>query len=176
MTKLSNDADYRVSVRPMPWDVPGPESKYFAGIYTVSLNSHVEISFVPDVSNECPPWSADLVPNGDDVASEREARVYQVLMSLYSVTPNARLAGTEEPIELETGSSPPDQGAVWYLAPDDWQTLMDELENLTETAYSEVHFVRFSQIADTRLARFLESRFLPSGRLSRRHLEILHRA
>jgi hypothetical protein len=34
----------------------------------------------------------------------------------------------------------------------------------------------FSEIANTRLGRFLEERFRPSGRVLRRHLKMLHQA
>jgi hypothetical protein len=176
MTKRAYDADFWIYVRPETWDVEGPESQFFAGIYTARLNSFVEISFVPDVSDACPPWIPELVPNGGDVSSEREARVFQALMTAHSVTPNAQLAGQEEIVELQRGEVPPRHGVVWYVAPDDWPPLTDELENLTQRAYSEVHSVRFSQISDTRLAGFLEERFLPSGKLSARDLSILRRA
>jgi hypothetical protein len=188
MTKLTYEADVRVYVRRETWENEGATSQFFVGVYTVALNSHVRIAFVPDVSDVCPPWREDLVPNGAEVSSEREARLFQVLTSEYSVTPNSRLAGREEVIQLPSGNPPPDldpwgaelsgpnHGTIWYVALDDWQALADELEELTESAYSEVHFVRMSQIAGTHLAKFLVERFLSSGRLPASHLEILRRA
>jgi hypothetical protein len=176
MTKNTYPADFRVYVRPEMWEHEAPESHFFDGIYTVRLNTHVEIPFVPDVSEFCPPWSPDLVPNGEDVATEREARVYQVLMSRYSVTPNARLAGQEEIVALQRGDEPPERGTVWYVAFDEWRHLLDELEAMREFASSDRHSTCLSQIANTHLGRFLEERFLPSGRLSAMDLRILRRA
>jgi hypothetical protein len=187
MTKLTNEADFRIYVHPERWEYEAPEAEFFDGIYSVALNSHVRLSFVPDVSEICPPWSRDVLPD-EHISSERDARLVQILTTRYSVTPNARLAGTDEVIQLASGNPPPGldpvgaelsgprYGTVWYVAPDDWQPLMDELEHLMEEAYSDVHSVRFSQIAETRLARFLEERFLPSGKLSAMHLEVLRRA
>jgi hypothetical protein len=188
MTKLTNDSDFRIYVRPQIRERQAPESQFFAGIYTVTLNTFVDISFIPDVSDFCPPWREDLVPNGEEATSELEARVFQALISEYSVTPNMHLAGRIDVVQLPAQRPPdpeldpwwedyvgPQYGKIWYLAADDWQPLYDELDGLWEVAYSDVHSVRLSQMANTRLGRFLEDRFLPSGRLSERHLQILGR-
>ena len=66
MTNLTYDADFRLYVRPETWESDGPDSAFFTGIYTVSLNSLVRIAFVPDVSEVCPPWSEDVLPNGSE--------------------------------------------------------------------------------------------------------------
>jgi hypothetical protein len=189
MTKLAYDADFRVFVRPEMWERHAPESQYFVGIYTVYLNTHVIISFIPDVSDSCPPWRQDLAPHGEEATSELEARAFQALISEYSVTPNVGLAGQIEVIELPSPKSSdpelepwagdyvdPEHGTIWYVSPDEWRSLIDELEGLREVAYSDVHSVRFSEVAHTRLGRFLEERFLPSGRLSAMDLRILRRA
>ena len=127
MTKHNYPEDFRVYVRPEMWEHDAPESQFFARIYTVTLNTHVDLPFVPDVSDVCPPWNADLVPNGEEVASELEACVYQVLMSPYSVTPNARLAGQEEIVELVLIRCPAcrattvynERYPIWMESPDD---------------------------------------------------------
>src|ERR1700730_11185070 len=130
MSKLNAEVDFRVDVSSEEWE---NESRLFRGIYTVSLNDGVEVSFVSDASESCPPWNADLIPALDHLASEREARLFQVLTSKHSVTPNPRLAGTEKVVELlpRTASSDldpweaevadrPSAGVVWYVAPQEW--------------------------------------------------------
>jgi hypothetical protein len=188
MTKLVYDADFRLYVYPEMREYDESERPYFEGIYLVPLNSHAQIYFVPDVSDVCPPWTREAIADIGRISSERDARIFQVLTSEYSVTPNARLAGTEEVVRLLTRVEPPDpdpwaaepklptHGVVWYVAPDEWRSLHAELEQLNEVAHSEVSSVRFSQIDGTRLARFLEERFLPSGKVALRHLRTLRRA
>jgi hypothetical protein len=174
-------------VRFEEWEYDPPVSRHFAEIYVASLNTHVKISFVPDVSEACPPWGEGALSDEPEVASEREARITQVLTSYYSVTPNAGLAGRTEAVRLLPGQMPPElgqseptsgdrqYGVVWYLDPADWSALAEELAGLAAEAWNDLHALRYSQIGRTRLARFLEERFLPSGRVSQDDLQLLHR-
>ena len=193
MSKLSPEVDFRVDVNPGEWE---NESRFFRGIYTVSLNDHVQVSFVPDASKSCPPWNADLIPAIDRLASEGEARLFQVLTSEHSVTPNARLAGTEEVVELlpRTVSSDldpweaevadwPTAGTVWYVAPQEWPALDADLQDLPDRSIALGRrggigcplYLHMSEMVGTPLARFLNERFVPSGRLAQRELRALCR-
>jgi hypothetical protein len=185
MTKLSNDADLRVNVNPEPWEHEDPTSRFSAGIYTVALNSGVEISFVPDVSDSSPPWDVELPADIDDCSSEREARVYRIRTSDYSVTPNQRLANQEDEVPHLPATSPPDllpgepepsqYGVVWYVSPAEWSVIETELRDLAERTHLQPDYIRLSRITLSRLGRFLNERFLPSPRLSPFDLRILRR-
>jgi hypothetical protein len=54
--------------------------------------------------------------------------------------------------------------------------LTAELEDLAERTHSDVHYIRFSEIQETHLARFLEKRFLTSGHVTAFDLHTLRRA
>jgi hypothetical protein len=58
------DTDFWINIVPEHWEHDDPPARFFERIYTVALNSHVRIAFVPDVSDVCPPWSVELILGG----------------------------------------------------------------------------------------------------------------
>jgi hypothetical protein len=196
MSKLRPEVDFRVAVSSEELEQSENESRFFRGIYTVSLNDHVRVSFVPDASESYPPWNAYLAPAFDNLASERKMRLFQVLTSRYSVTPNARLAGTEEVVKLLPRTVPsdldpweaevadwPSAGVVWYVAPQEWPVLDADLQDLPDRSIALGRsagigcplYLHISEMTGTPLARFLNDRFVASGRLAERDLRVLCR-
>jgi len=183
MTKLINTADLRINVRSADWEHEG--SRFFEGIYIVALNSTVEIAFVPDLSDVGSPWDVALPVDVYDCQSEREARLHLLRTTDYSVTPNASRAGQVDSVPLLPDANPippsPDetppaeQGVVWFVSPEEWSALRAQLRALSPGTRLDHEFVRLSQIAGSPLGRFLEDRFLPSGRLSAFDLHVLRR-
>jgi hypothetical protein len=186
MTKLVDTADLRVNVAPEEWEHEAPGSRFFEGIYVVSLNSAVDIAFVPDLSDSIPPWDVELPPDLDEnCTSERDARLYLVRTTDYSVTPNARLAGqvgiaprlphSNPPPALRDSPPATEHGLVWYVSPEEWSELDTQLRDLAAHTYRQHEFVRLSEISGGPLGHFRAERFLPSGRLSAFDLQILKR-
>jgi hypothetical protein len=183
VTKLTNTADLRINVRSEDWEHDG--SPLFEGIYSVALNSTVDIAFVPDISDLGSPWSVALPVDVYNCQSEREARLHLLRTTDYSVTPNASRANQVEAIPLLPHPNPfpplpdepplPEHGILWYISPEEWSALQAQLSDLFPDTRLEHEFVRLSQITGSPLGRFLEERFLPSGRLSASDLHVLRR-
>jgi len=88
-------SDYPVGVRRGSWEVPPSVQDLYEGSYLVTLNHKVEVDFVPDVSADGPPFRADQLPaDVDAVTTRREARLAQLLLAGYAVTPHDGLAGS----------------------------------------------------------------------------------
>lgn len=165
---------------------PGPARLRRGHAVTVALNSGVDIAFVPDVSDSSPPWDVELPPDVDEnCTSERDARLYLVRTTDYSVTPNVRLAGQvgTAPLLVDAITGPPlrdspppaEQGVVWYVSPEEWSALDAQLRVLATHTYRQHEFAQLSQMTGSPLGRFLEERFLRSGRLSAFDLHVLRR-
>jgi hypothetical protein len=58
--KQSPTADYPVRVRPESWEHDPTQAGLYAGVYTVTLNATVDITFVPDLSRSAPPWDGRI--------------------------------------------------------------------------------------------------------------------
>ncbi|MEU1208637.1 hypothetical protein [Nocardia sp. NPDC005825] len=175
------EADFRVYVTP-EWgevDVAEEERELFHGVYSVNLNDHIDIRFVPDVSEVAPPWGIHVFGENHPIATPMRARVWSLRTAWdYCVTPNVNLAGTEEQIPLleyepcEPGD--PTTTTLWYVGTPEWTALENQLSDLVERT-GRYHVVRFSELGQSPLARFLNERFLPSNHLTDRTLEILCR-
>ncbi|MBX6357384.1 MAG: hypothetical protein IRZ05_16215 [Micromonosporaceae bacterium] len=160
--KISPSADYYVRVRPQEWDaVPASVAPLYAGIFEVDLNYLVDVAFVPDLSSVAPPWDFSRLPaNIDEITTAEQARLATVFTSSYAVTPNDRLAGTQEAV---------DDCVVFYVSTRDFSSYAKELERLAELAGSVHSMVRVSQLRGHQVIEFIEHGIVASGRLSPAH-------
>jgi hypothetical protein len=85
MVKVGPSANYYVRVRPSAWNSPSPDPArlaLYAGIFHVSLQYTVGVTFVPDVSALAPPWTVDALPApGERIGTVEQARLAEVLAS-----------------------------------------------------------------------------------------------
>ncbi|MFG1791239.1 hypothetical protein [Nocardia sp. NPDC049149] len=181
MSKVPNELDFLIHAEELQSAIAFDEPDLLQGGYVVGLNRRVEISFVPDASDVAPPWPVHEYNPDDPIKSAREARAWAVRVSDYSVTPNPRLDGTAEKIPLlprqSTGpDDDPELGVVWYVGAAEWEALTAELQDLREHTNPFGDFVRFSELADTHLWRFLTRRFLTSNLLASDTVRTLSRA
>ena len=123
-------ADYPVRVRPRSWDEEGPIAAFYAGVFDVTLNQMVTISFVPDLAGSAPPYDRNRLPADlDDVTTPGQARLEAVLFSSYAVTPNDRLADTTERLPTPSWGDGPG-GLVVYVASDQFERFTNDLDEL----------------------------------------------
>jgi hypothetical protein len=171
MTKVSPRADYPVKVVPEPWEQEPPAAHLYEGIYTVVLNSVVEIVFVPDVGAVAPPW--DELP--DRVESVAQARLASVLLARYAVTPNDPLAGREDRFELPaSGGFDTTGGVVFYVTAAQFSGWSAELARLAEQDRQSFYATRtVSALRELQIVSFVERRVLNSPRFAERDARML---
>ncbi|MFF0493966.1 hypothetical protein ACFYTQ_33525 [Nocardia sp. NPDC004068] len=177
--KVPNERDFLVYASPMQRAYAVDNPSFLRTAYVLGLNDRIEIGFVPDVSDIVPPWPAH--EDSDFPQSEREARVWALRVSDYSVTPNSRFAGTSEKIALlpRQSAEPRDEaefGVVWFVGTSEWEGIAAELGDLCGRTSPFGDFIRFSKLAGTHLHRFLEERFLSSSLLASETVDVLRRA
>lgn len=142
----------------------------FKGIFHLIFNHVVDIAFVPDLSEIAPPWNADLFPEEyDSMSTVGEARVTQVLLTPYSVTPNRRLAGTDESIVF--GEYPK---TVFYVTPEEFERYSVDLDGLADVVMRSCPR-RVSRLRDHEVVTFAERRVVASPRLKSYHAKLLCR-
>lgn len=177
MTKVGPSANYYVRALPQAWDEDPDDAPYFDGIYSLDLNLTVGIAFVPDVSRHAPPWSADLMSADQVVGTPDQARLYTAMTSRYTVTPNARLAGTDETFTWLVPEMPePVRRAVFYVTGDEFSRYTADIAALSESIGGVHSFVRVDQLRDHEVIRFVERRIVASPLLSPEHAWLLGRA
>ena len=97
--KVGPSAHYSVGVWRAEWEEPNDNAPLYHGIFEVQLQHSADITFVPDISSAAPPWDSRRLPDDIDTVDTVElARLAQALLSSYVVTPNDKLAGSEERI------------------------------------------------------------------------------
>jgi hypothetical protein len=164
--KISPSADYYVRVRPQEWDaVPAAVAPLYAGVFEVDLNFLVHVAFVPDMSSMAPPWDfARLPPNVDEITTPEQARLNVAFTSSYVVTPNDKLADTQEPL---------DDCVVFYVPTRDFSGYAEELGRLAHVVGGVHSMVRVSQLREYRVIGFIEQVIVASSWLSAAHAEKL---
>jgi hypothetical protein len=175
--KVGPKVNYPVGVRPQEWDEPNENAPLYRGVYAVALNHMVDISFVPDISAIAPPWDFGLLPDDIDTIDTADlARLATALFSSYVVTPNDRLAGTEDRISR----TPPDDmqhvdlaGSVFYVTTEEFSRFAAELDDLTEIAGDPQPRARVDELRDRDVIAFIERRIVASPLLKPDHAEML---
>ena len=129
--KVNPRSEYPVRVRPLGLEYDASIAELYAGAYQVALNSMVEITFVPDLGPDAPPYDRSRLPeNLDEVGTREEARLEAVLYADCAVTPNARLAGTNEPLPKPPWALEHPPGVVVYVTHEEFEHLAVDLELL----------------------------------------------
>jgi hypothetical protein len=120
-------SDYPVRVRPRKWDEDPQPNELFEGIYDVTLNFVVDITFVPAVTL---PYDHALLPEApDDITTSEQARLWAILFAGCAVTPDDALAGTKAALPPVTyGDGQTDSGVVVYVTGEQFERLAADLE------------------------------------------------
>ncbi|MCI4065026.1 hypothetical protein MRQ36_21660 [Micromonospora sp. R77] len=167
--KIGNPANYYVRVRARSWDEDPEQAALYAGMYAFDLNQLVRVSFVPVVTAPRP-WSLDHLPADiTEFTTPQQARVHELLLTDYSVTPDDERAGTAEqfdwPFDWTDPATRP-RPTVFYATSDEFDRLSADLEKLSDFA-GELHsLVQRSEVLDHEVVRFIERRILDSGLLT----------
>ncbi|MCI4065027.1 hypothetical protein MRQ36_21665 [Micromonospora sp. R77] len=167
--KIGNPANYYVRVWARSWDEEPEQAALYEGIYSFDLNEVVSVSFVPAVTTPRP-WSLDDLP-GDisEFTTSEQVRVYELLGTEYSVTPDETRAGTEEQFDWPydwDAPLPPPHPTVFYVTPEEFARLSADLEALSDIAGKLHSFVRREEVVDHEVVRFIERRILDSPLLA----------
>jgi hypothetical protein len=163
--KISPSADYYVRVSPQEWEADPPVAPLYAGIFVVDLNYLVDVAFVPDMGPVAPPWDFSQLPaNFDVITTPEQARLATVFTSSYAVTPNDKLAGTQEPL---------DDCVVFYVSTRDFSGYAEELGRLAHVVGGVRSMVRVSELREYQVIGFIEQVIVASSWLSAPHAEEL---
>lgn len=135
--KIRPRSDYPVGVRPRAWEDPPAVAPYVAGVFDMSLNGMVTVTFVPDVTAWAPPFDPAAVPDDlDAVDSVRDARLAAVLLASYVVTPHPTLHGTWQRLPPVGGTGAPggrvdeDGAVVLWVEPEPYAAAEADLVTL----------------------------------------------
>ena len=132
--QVSPRSDYPVRVRPRGWDEEPAVAGFYDGVYDVTLNHMVTITFVPELGPRSRPLDRGALPADlDAIGSSADARLEAVLSAGRAVTPDADRAGTVEPLPVPAWDDGPDAvpGTVFYVAPGEFSALVEDLDTLT---------------------------------------------
>jgi hypothetical protein len=153
--KTTPRSDYPVRVRPRVWDEPEPAAPHYAGVYDVTLNSLVDIAFVPHLTTPGPPFDPRALPDNFDLIDDpQQARLAAVLLAQYVVTPDPGRAGSVASFERIPDEGPV-RGVLFFVSPELFSVFERELGELSEMVgglhpAGTVHYV-----ADRAVIRFL---------------------
>jgi hypothetical protein len=129
--KVNPRTDYPVRVRPLSMEVEPSVAALYAGGYEVAFNYMVTFSFVPDLGTTAPAYDRALLPeNLDEVATPEQARLEAVLFAEYAITPNDRLAGTNERLPAPPWADGWPGGVVSYVRAEQFARFAIDLEAL----------------------------------------------
>jgi hypothetical protein len=161
--KISPSANYYVQAHPQAWEEDPDDAPLFDGIYGLDLHLNVGIAFVPEVSHLAPPWSGDLMPAEQIIRTADQARLFTALTTVYTVTPNARLAGTDDTFTWLAPEIPDElRRAVFYVTADEFGRYTADIATLSEFVGGLRTFVRVDQLRDYEVIRFVERRIVES--------------
>lgn len=173
--KARPTADYPVQVRRQEWEEQESTAALYAGIIVVTLNHHVDIAFIPDVSGSAPPWDDRLLPADlDRIETPEQARLATALLSSYVVTPNGARAGRDEAV-AGPGQGPAGPRAVYYVVAAEFQGYTADLAELTTVAGALRAGPPVSELGDHPVIDFIARRVVASPHLDPRHAALLAR-
>lgn len=171
--KAGHPHDFRVHVQPEVLEHDSSVASHFNGIFQVILNHLLSVYVVPPFERE--PWPPALPGDIDIVHSLNEARRLIVSMARYVVTADDARVGTEEVVPQAPLSSggPQEHAVVFYVSRRELDSLLEELDALSERHFGIHDTVPISEIASSRIGQLLLSRLLTSRNLSSNQLRIL---
>ena len=154
--KIGNSPNYLIQVFPAYTDGDPQRAVLYDGMYSVTLNGAMEVTFVPEAPLAAPPWPADQVPPEDSLTTPEQMRWYQLITGSCVVTPSAARAGHAESM------GPPDQPVpVFFVAPAEFATFTAELAGL-EDLIDQGARPRRDEVLDRAVIRYIDRTVLGS--------------
>jgi hypothetical protein len=162
--KVGPSRNYLVRVLRSEWVDEPLRPELYRDIYVVTLQTLVDVVFVPDASAVAPPWDPGMLPaDGDDVATVDEARVATVLWNSYVVTPNADRAGTVDRVPPMRPTEYRDQVVIRYVGPAEFDRYLAELDRLTDVVGSvQQATIKVDDLRDYEVIRFIDREIAPA--------------
>lgn len=167
--KPSPRYDFPVGVGADSTEYSGATRNAFSGIYTVTLNHIVLVTFVPSVNRQ-EPWPPALPEDFDSVSDSETARRSMIALARLSITPDDSRAGT-----IERHGSDKDARTIFYVRQDEFAVFARELEVVSDKLPGVHDTALISELGDQSFVRFLLDKVLPSGRLTDHALQMLGR-
>jgi hypothetical protein len=172
--KEALDLDFRISVVAQAQEESPEMAPFYHDIYSVTINSHLTIAFIPPFDHTPPQWDAILHADFDRLTSENEARLATATLADYVITPDPELVGKSEvftspyPHDIDPADS--HRTAIFHVSPEDYQQSQEELESLAQE-FSSVHsYKRFSELQSFKFVKSIfeivnSSNFLPQHKV-----------
>jgi hypothetical protein len=180
--KTLQKIDFSINVRPQELEENPSFSEFYRGIYSVTLNKLVDITFVPEFERMESNWPPALPDNVDEPSSLQEARLWTIGLSKYVVTPSLIRAGQEEVISLPDSSNEfnleensPDNGVIFYVTPQEFDGFSQELSEVSKQTLPVYSYVKFSEVQSLLTFQFLLRTIVNSENFSASDLNILKR-
>lgn len=139
--KVTPRSDYPVRVRPRSWEEEPAVADRYDGIFEVTLNNSVTITFTPELAPDARPFDrGDLPASLDDIDNSASARLESVLFADRAVTPDDGRAGTFELLPIPDWNREADAvaGVVFYVTPREFAEVTADLD-LLRTTLGSVH-------------------------------------
>lgn len=176
--KFGYPQDFAVRVRKQEEDEERSVSRFYRGIYSVSLNFLVHIMFIPPFSHRGKRWALDIPDDIDEVHSVQEARLFTAALSEITVTPDNSRAGQEQLIALAAPLSPvadmaTRQGVIFYVTPEQFALFTQELAELAEQTFSIYGFFPVSKLEHLESIKFITNKIIRSHYFSEKNLKII---
>lgn len=176
--KHSFDADFTVQVREQVREQESDFAQFYQGIYSMALNTFVDVMFIPYFSREGKDWPLKIPNNVDIVHSMQEARLFTAALADYIVMPDLSRAGQEELIpQLPSArpyfDTPLDTGVIFYVTPQQFSLFSQELAQIEEQAFGLYDSVRVSKLAHFECIKFINEIIIPSEYFSPENLRML---
>ncbi len=159
--------DFPIRVRARPWEEPAELGRLYEGIYDVTLNSVVDIVFVPGPAFPGPPFDSSLLPwDLDSITTMEQARLAATVLARYVVTADGARAGAVAHFQRDVASEEPSEGVVFFVDPDLFDWFSDDLAALSRHYGSTYPAGSISDLHDRAVVAFIEDTVLASGRLA----------
>jgi hypothetical protein len=150
-------------------DYAGAVREAYNGIYCVSLNRIVTITFIPRVDRR-QPWPPELPEDFDVITDVETARRSVLALASLAVVGDDSRAGSTESRRADD-----EERTIFYVGTDELAELSRDVKALCDETPWVHDRVRFSKLAGRALGRFVSERVLPSGRLTLHQLHMLGR-
>ena len=178
--KYSFDTDFTVQVREQVREQEPDFAQFYQGIYSMALNTFVDVMFIPYFLREVKGWSIKIPNNIDIVHSKQKARLFTAALADYIVMPDPSRAGQEElipqlPSPRPYFDTPLDTGVIFYVTPQQFALFSQELAQIEQQASGLYDSVRVSKLAHFECIKFINKIVMTSEHFSQESLRMLGR-
>lgn len=178
--KHSFDADFTVQVREEVREQEPEFAQFYQGIYSMALNTFVDVMFIPHFSRERENWSLKIPNNIDIVHSVQEARLFTAALADYIVMPDESCAGQEElipqlPSPQPYFDTPLDTGVIFYVTPQEFSLFSQELAEIEQQAFALYDNLRVSKLGHFECIKFINKIVMTSEHFLPESLTMLGR-